>query len=224
MNMNENCVIVGFGAGNGLAIAKAFAREGCELALIARSRAKQEKALGELEAAGVSAKFFEADAADESALRAAFAQIRSEVGQPAVLIYNAFAMRMGPASKLRPDDLMSDLRTNVGGALACVHVVLPAMRAAKRGTIIFTGGGFALEPYPQFASIGIGKAAIRNLALVLAKELTPEGIHVATVTIEGMVKPGTAFAPEKIAELFVRLYRQPASSFDAELRYTGENS
>lgn len=66
--MKEVCVIVGFGAGNGLAIAKAFAREGCELALIARSRAKQEKSLGELE----GAKFYEADAADENSLAKRF--------------------------------------------------------------------------------------------------------------------------------------------------------
>lgn len=133
-------------------------------------------------------------------------------------------MRMGPASKLKPDDLMNDLRTNAGGALACVQQVLPAMRATKRGTIIFTGGGFALDPYPQFASVGIGKAALRNLALVLAKELAPEGIHVATVTIEGMVKRGTAFDPTAIAELFVRLHQQPVGSFDAEVAFTGTTS
>ncbi|MDQ6861378.1 MAG: SDR family NAD(P)-dependent oxidoreductase, partial [Verrucomicrobiota bacterium] len=124
----------------------------------------------------------------------------------------------------KPGDLMSDLRTNVGGALASVQQVLPAMRAAKRGTIIFTGGGFALEPHPQFASVGIGKAALRNLALVLAKELAPEGIHVATVTIEGMVKRGTAFDPEQIAQEFVRLFRQPADSFEAETNFKGTAS
>src|SRR3954466_2320845 len=111
--MSEVCVIVGFGAGNGLAIAKAFAREGCALALIARSRAKQEKSLGELE----GAKFYEADAADQDSLGEAFARIRNELGEPTILIYNAFAMRMGPASKLTPDYLLSDLRTNVIGAL-----------------------------------------------------------------------------------------------------------
>jgi len=93
------------------------------------------------------------------------------------------------------------------------------MRAAGSGTIIFTGGGLALDPMSQFASVGIGKAALRNLAQSLAKELKPEGIHVATVTICGMVKAGTHFDPAKIAERFIELHQQPAGSFEAEVLY-----
>ena len=214
--MKQICAIVGFGAGNGLAIAKAFAAEGFELALISRSEAKQQKYIAAL---GATTRFFEADAGNTQSLAAAFAKIRTEVGDPAVLIYNAFAMRMGPPSKTSPDDLVADLKTNVGGALAATHEVLPAMRAAKSGTIIFTGGGFALDPIPQFASVGVGKAALRNLALSLAKELKPDGIHVGTVTIQGMVKAGTHFDPDKIAQRFLELHRQPAGAFSPELNY-----
>ena len=186
---------------------------------IARSRDRQAKALAELEAAGASARFFEADAADEASLQAAFAGIRAECGDPGVLIYNAFAMRMAPPSKTTPENLVADFRANVAGALASVHKVLPAMRAAKRGTIIFTGGGFALDPIPQFASIGVGKAALRNLAFSLGKELERDGIHVGTVTIHGMVKAGTHFDPDKIAQVFLELHRQPAGSFSPEVNY-----
>lgn len=217
--MEKMCVIVGFGAGNGLSLAKAFGNEGHKLALIARSRAKQEKNLAELEAAGFTTNFFEADAADPVGLSSAFARVREELGDPTVLIYNAFAMRMAAPSKTTPDDLLADLRTNVAGALTATREVLPAMRAAKSGTILFTGGGFALDPLPQFASVGAGKAALRNLALSLAKELKPEGIHVGTVTICGMVKAGTHFDPAKIAEKFLELHRQPADSFEAEILY-----
>ena len=217
--MKKICAIVGFGAGNGLAIAKAFGLEGHELALIARSRAKQEKSLVELAALNLPARFYEADASDVTALGSAFAQIREQLGSPTTLIYNAFAMRMGPPSKLSAEDLTADFRTNVAGALAATREVLPAMRAEKNGTIIFTGGGFALDPMPQFASVGVGKAALRNLAFSLAKELKPDGIHVATVTIKGMVKAGSHFDPDKIAQAFLELYRQPAGSFTSELEY-----
>lgn len=217
--MSKVCVIVGFGAGNGLALAKAFQGDGHKLALIARSRAKQEKSLAELEAAGAEALFVEANAADGASLSRAFAQIREQVGEPTVLIYNAFAMRMAAPTKTTPDDLIADLRTNVAGALAATQEVLPAMRAAKTGTILFTGGSLALDPMPQFASVGVGKAALRNLALSLAKEVKPEGIHVATVTISGMVKAGTHFDPDKIAAKFLELHHQLAGSFDAELVY-----
>lgn len=217
--MAQVCAIVGFGAGNGLALAKAFGREDHKLALIARSRTKQEKNLAALAAVGLEANFFEADAAEPATLSDAFAQMREQVGDATVLIYNAFAMRMAAASKITPEDLGIDLRTNVAGALAATREVLPAMRAAKSGTILFTGGGFALDPMPEFASVGVGKAALRNLALSLAKELEPEGIHVGTVTICGMVKAGTPFDPEKIAEKFLELHRQPAGSFEVEILY-----
>ncbi len=217
--MSKVCVIVGFGAGNGLALAKAFSGDGHKLALIARSRAKQEKSLAELHAADATALFVEADASNGASLSRAFAQIREQVGDPTVLLYNAFAMRMAQPSKTPPEDLILDLRTNVAGALAATQEVLPAMCAAKAGTILFTGGSLALDPMPQFASVGVGKAALRNLALSLAKELKAEGIHVATVTISGMVKAGTHFDPEKIAAKFIELHRQPAGSFDAELVY-----
>ena len=186
---------------------------------MARSRAKQEKNLDTLIADGLEASFFETDAADTDALRNAFAQMREQVGDATVLIYNAFAMRMASPSKTNPEDLLSDLRTNVAGALTATQEVLRAMRAAKRGTILFTGGGFALDPLPQFASVGVGKAALRNLALSLAKELKPEGIHVGTVTICGMVKAGTHFDPERIAEKFLELHLQPAGNFEAEIVY-----
>jgi len=219
VRMEQVCAIVGFGAGNGLALAKAFGRAGHKLALMARSRAKQEKNLDTLIADGLEASFFETDAADTDALRNAFAQMREQVGDATVLIYNAFAMRMASPSKTNPEDLLSDLRTNVAGALTATQEVLRAMRAAKRGTILFTGGGFALDPLPQFASVGVGKAALRNLALSLAKELKPEGIHVGTVTICGMVKAGTHFDPERIAEKFLELHLQPAGNFEAEIVY-----
>ncbi|MDQ3197988.1 MAG: SDR family NAD(P)-dependent oxidoreductase [Verrucomicrobiota bacterium] len=217
--MKQLCVVVGFGAGNGLAIAKAFSREGHELALIARSRAKKENALAELEAAGATAQLFEADAADPKSLAAAFAEIRRDCGDPTLLIYNAFAMRMASPSATKPEDLVADFKSNVAGALGAVQQVLPAMKAAQSGTIIFTGGAFALDPMPRFASVGVGKAALRNLAFSLAKELGPQGIHVGTVTIHGMVKEGTHFAPEKIAESFLELYRQPKESFTTEVDY-----
>ena len=175
--------------------------------------------VAELTAAGIDATFFEADAGEPAALSSAFAQIRQQLGEASVLIYNGFAMRMASPSKTTPEDLLADLRTNVGGALAATHEVLPAMRAAKRGTILFTGGGFALDPVPQFASVGVGKAALRNLALSLAKELNPDGIHVATVTICGMVKAGSHFDPDQIATKFLELHQQAPDSFDAEFVY-----
>ena len=215
--MKQVCAIVGFGPGNGLALARAFGGDGHSLALIARSEGKHASSVEALRKEGVAAHFFAGDAADNDSLGTAFSRVRETLGDPTVLIYNAFAKRMAVPSKTKSDDLIADLRTNVGGALAAVHEVLPAMRAAKVGTILFTGGGLAVDPVPQFASVAVGKAALRNLTFSLAKELAPEGVHVATVTICGMVKPGTSLDPEIIAAAFLRLHGQTPAAFQTEI-------
>jgi short-subunit dehydrogenase len=95
------------------------------------------------------------------------------------------------------------------------------MREQGAGTLLFTGGGFAFEPMPAMASLGVGKAGIRNLAFSLFAELKDAGIHAATVTIGGLVKPGTAFDPAQIAEAYWTLHAQPKGSFERELVLQG---
>jgi NAD(P)-dependent dehydrogenase (short-subunit alcohol dehydrogenase family) len=159
---------------------------------------------------------FTADAADTASVKRALATIAAQMGPPEVLVYNAAVATPGVPSSFDPEQMVRDFRVNVVGALAAAQAVIPAMRAAKRGTILFTGGGFAIEPIPMMASLGIGKAGIRNLALSLARELEPDGIHVATVTIAGLVKAGTPFNPAAIAEEFWNLHIQPAGQFQRE--------
>jgi short-subunit dehydrogenase len=96
------------------------------------------------------------------------------------------------------------------------------MKSEKRGTILLTGGGLALHPHPKYSSMAVGKAGIRNLAFSLAAELEPAGIHVATVTISGIVRPGTPFDPDKIAEVYWRLHVQSPGSFQTEIVFNGE--
>jgi short-subunit dehydrogenase len=93
------------------------------------------------------------------------------------------------------------------------------MREQKKGTILFTGGGLALNPYPAYASLAIGKAAIRSLAFSLGGELEADNIQVATVTIFGMVKPDTHFDPDLIAEAYWTLHTQPAGERQREIQY-----
>jgi len=114
------------------------------------------------------------------------------------------------------------LTANVTGALACVREVVPAMRAAGRGTILLTGGGMALQPVMQLAAVGVAKAAQRSLFQSLAAELSPDGIHVAMVTIQGMVKEGGPFDPALIAEAHFRLHEQSRDDWQAEVFFDGQ--
>ncbi|TVY11329.1 hypothetical protein [Paenibacillus cremeus] len=76
----------------------------------------------------------------------------------------------------------------------------------QNGTVLFTGGGLALYPYADYSSLAIGKSGIRNLAYSLHQELSPKGIYVGTLTINGFVKEGTYFSPENIANTFYSMY------------------
>jgi len=207
------CAVIGFGPGIGAAVARRFAAGGFDVLGLARNPAKHAALAGD----GVT--LAQADAADPSALAAALPSATQ------VLVYNAYAATMvdpGP-SALTPEALLADFAVNVAGALAAVRAVLPGMRAAGRGSILFTGGGLALDPtfWLPAASLAIGKAGLRSLAQTLHTELAPENIHAGTVTIAGTVAAGTAFDPDRIAEAFWHLHEDPAGAFRAEIIFKG---
>lgn len=212
----KTCILVGYGPGLGAALARAFGREGFALALLARSPATLASGERELAGRGVRAKGFVADAADEHALQHALRHAEQELGPAGVLIHNAYASHAGPPSHIHREALLGDFRVNVAGALTAAQHVLPGMRARGKGTLLFTGGGLALHPTAPLASLSLGKAALRSLALSLEDELAPDGIHAATVTIRGAIKPGTAFDPDLVASAFLELHLQPAGAWLAE--------
>jgi short-subunit dehydrogenase len=215
----RNCIIVGAGPGVGQAVAQRFGREGFRLALVARRAATLTQLVDELRGQGHAAHGFSADAGDTASLHTALDLIRSQVGEPDVLVYNATAGAPGLPSRIDPDGLLADLRVSVVGALVAAQQVIPAMQARGQGTILFTGGGLALHPWPQAASLAIGKAGLRNLAYSLGAELEPAGIHVATVTIAGSVQSGTHFDPDLIAEAYWQLHSQPRGRWEREIVY-----
>ena len=198
------CVVAGAGPGMGFAIARRFAAEGCDVALLARSAGPLEAEAERLRHDGVRALAVAADLTSKDEIAAAFDRIRAALGDPTVLVYNAARWNAGPAMEADPDVFAADLDLAVVGALTCVRQVHPAMRSARGGTVLFTGGGLALRPEfgAGVASLAAGKAALRALAFVLAAELAADDVRVATVTIAGTVARGTPFDPEVIAGLF----------------------
>ncbi len=213
------CVVVGVGPGIGLAVARRFGKEGYKVALVARQESKLAEYVTLMEHAGISANPYPTDIADYDSIRATFDRIKAEMGNPEVLVYNASASTQCNPSELPVETLLDNFKVNVGGALVAAQQVIPAMRENRQGTILFTGGGLALNPFPQYSSLAVGKAGIRNLAYSLAGELLPYGIHVATVTVTGFVKPGTHFDPDVIAETFWHLHQQPAGHRQREIVY-----
>jgi short-subunit dehydrogenase len=215
--MGEVCAVVGVGPGIGLAVARRFAREGFAAGLVARRADALAGYASAVQALGVRACAVGADVDDAPALRAALARIADALGPPSVLVYNASSSRRGEPTVLALDDLLADLRVCVGGALVAAQAVVAAMRERGRGTILLTGGGLALRPRAAVASLSVGKAALRNLTFSLAQELGSAGIHVATVTVDGYVRAGTAFDADAVAEAYWRLHVQPPEAWETEV-------
>lgn len=211
--------LVGMGPGVSAAVARRFGREGFRVVAVARRADALAAQVQALRAGGVDAHAQVGDASDAAALAAALGQAEAIHGAADVLVYNAAGVRFKPLAELTAAELMADLQVSVGSALAAAQAVLPAMRARRAGTLLFTGGGFAFEPMPAMTSLGAGKAALRNLVFSLHAELAPAGIHAGTVTICGMVKPGTAFDPDRIAESFWSLHAQRAGAFEREVMF-----
>jgi NAD(P)-dependent dehydrogenase (short-subunit alcohol dehydrogenase family) len=217
-------IVAGVGPGMGIAIARRFAKGGYSVGLIARDRSKLDAYVAELAALGVKAAAVSADLCDLGALKAAFDDLRAQLGPANLLVYNGARWHEQKAMEIDPMTFTWDMALCCTGALAAAQHVYPAMKQAGTGTILFTGGGLAL--YPQYganvSSLTAGKSALRGLTFAMATELAPEGIHVATVTIAGTVASGTAFAPELIAERFWMVAEQPKDSWAIESVFDGK--
>lgn len=226
------CVVVGAGPGNGAAFARQFSRAGYKVALLARSR----ETLDNLAADIAGTRAYAYDATDPRNVGAVFAAIRRDLGSPQTLIYNASSRDFGDIDATDAESFEAAWRVNAYGFLLAVKAVLPEMRAAGQGSIVAIGATASLKGAAGFVAFGAAKAAQRSLAQSLARQLGPEGIHVAYAIIDAMVDmpssrsmmpeaPDSFFArPDDIAESVFFLARQPKSAwtFELDLRPFGE--
>lgn len=219
--MEKLCVIVGVGSGLGMAIAQRFGQAGYHIAMLARRSEVLAEYQAELAKAGIMAQGFSVDVSDTTALTQTFEQIHKTMGTVEVLVYNAAVMKASDPLSITADELVTDFRVAVAGALTAIQQVAPGMRSQGKGTILLTGGALAYDEYsvPQYVSLAIGKAGIRKLSFVMANALEKDNIHVATVTICGTIQPNTHFAPDKIAETYWQLQSQARSDWQQEYVY-----
>jgi NAD(P)-dependent dehydrogenase (short-subunit alcohol dehydrogenase family) len=225
------CVVAGVGEGNGAALARAFAREGMALALLARSTDFTENLARELDA-----RAYACDVTDPKSIADAFSHVRADLGGPSTVIYNAGSGVWGDIESVTLDQFENAWRVNALGALAVSQQVIPAMKSAGSGTIIFIGATASLRGGPNSAAFAPAKAAQRSLAESMARSLGPHGIHVALIVIDAVVdlprtrqmmadKPDDFFLqPDDMAATAVWLAKQPRSawSFEVEVRPFGE--
>ena len=198
-------LVVGAGPGIAAAAARRLGRDGYAVSLVARREAPLAQLAAALRADGVPVGWTAADAGNAEALDGAVRGLLDATGPVDVLLYNVSVGRMAEIPELSPADLAADLAAGAVGLQTAVLAVLPGMRERGSGTVLVTGSGSADRPMTSMAGLGVQKAAVRALAQVQAAALAPDGVHVATVTIRGLVGEGRRITPQRIADLYAEL-------------------
>lgn len=218
------CAIVGIGPGNGASFARKFDKEGYAVALLSRSTDYSNELARELR----DAKAYVCDASDPTAIVAAFDQVKVDMGEVTTLIYNAGSGSWKNVEEITAEEFELGWRINTLGALVASQQVIPAMKQAGTGNIIFIGATASLRGVAMTAGFAPAKAAQRILAQAMARHLWPQGIHVAVMIIDGGIRsPDMAqsdgadkLEPDDIALTAHYLTTQPESawSFEVDVR------
>ncbi len=221
------CAVIGIGPKNGRAFAERFASEGYAVALLSRSTDYSGPLAEEL-----GGRSYACDVTDPAAIERAFAQVRADLGEVEVLLYNAGSGKFGTFDDVPDDEFEKGWRINVRGLLQSVRQVVGPMRDRGEGAIIITGATASLRGKPFTAAFASAKAAQRSLAQSFARQLGPEGIHVALVIVDGGIgtddlpsDQGERLRPRDIAHTVYHLATQPKSawSFEVDVRPNRES-
>lgn len=231
----RTCLVVGAGDGLGAAVARAFAAEGLEVCVTRRARnlPQLEALAASIREAGGKAHAFGVDARREDEMAALFTRIERDIGPLDVVVFNIGANVRHPIR-----ETTARVFTKVW-EMACFAGFLTGREAAKvmapraSGTIIFTGATASMRGSAGFAAFAAAKSGLRAVAQSMARELGPQGIHVAHVVVDGAIDGAfirslrddvdaqlardTILKPEQIAHNFVWVHRQARSAWTHEL-------
>lgn len=215
-------LIVGAGEGLSASLARLFAREHIRVALAAR---KIEK-LGAL-CRETGALAYACNAAEADDVERLFGLVEREIGTPDLVVYNAGARARGPFLDLVPAEVAQSIMTSAFGGFLVAQQAAKRMLPNRHGAILFTGASASVKGYAQSAPFAMGKFALRGLAQSLARELSPQGIHVAHFVIDGGIasarrvapadRPDSLLDPEAIAASYLHVLQQPRSAWTQEL-------
>ena len=215
-------LIVGAGEGLSASLARLFARENIKVALAAR---KVDK-LGAL-CSETGARAYACNATEPDEVERLFGLIERETGTPDIVVYNASGRARGAFVDLAPADVEQAIAVSAFGGFLVAQQAARRMLPDKRGAILFTGASASVKGYAQSAPFAMGKFALRGLAQSMARELSPQGIHVAHFVIDGGIRsaarmdppdrPDSMLDPDAIAESYWSVLQQPRSAWTWEM-------
>jgi len=222
MMSDPTALIVGAGTGLSAALARRLRRDGFRVALAARSVDKLRPLEEE-----IGARAYSCDAGNAQAVTALFEQVGADLGEPELVVYNASGRVRGALLALDPREVERALAVTAFGGFLVGQAAARQMVARGRGVIMLTGASASVKGYAQSAPFAMGKFALRGLAQSMARELSPLGIHVVHVVIDGVIRrpgqatdpdrPDSVLDPESIAETYVQLARQPRNAWSWEI-------
>lgn len=229
MSEGQVAVVVGVGAGLGAALGRRFANAGMAIALAARSDATASPLAAEINDSGGSARAYATDSSEEAAVESLFSQVESDLGAPDLVVFNTGSYGRASVIETTAADFEANWRAGCLGGFLVGRAAAKGMAARGHGTIIFTGATAALRGSANFINLAIGKFGLRALAQSMARELGPQGLHIAHTIIDGQIKhPDVPFTPEQIAsgellepdaiaETYYQLHLQHRSAWTLEL-------
>ena len=218
----NTALIVGAGSGLSASLARVLAKEGIKVALAARSTGDLDALVQET--GGLA---FACDASKPAAVAKLFAELDASFGAPEIVIYNASYRTRGPLIELDPAEVEKSIAVSAFGGFLVAQQAVRRMLPKKRGAILFTGASASVKGYAQSAPFAMGKFALRGLAQSMARELSPQGIHVAHIVIDGGIKsarraepddkPASMLDPDAIAASYLHVIHQPHSAWSQEV-------
>ncbi|WP_010218553.1 SDR family NAD(P)-dependent oxidoreductase [Sphingomonas sp. PAMC 26621] len=218
-------LIVGAGAGLSASLTRKLSAAELKVALVARHTDKLSDLTAE-----TAALAFSCDAADPADVARMFDDVQAKLGVPDVVIYNASGRARGPITELDPADVSQTLAVTAFGGFLIGQQAARRMVERGSGVILFTGASASVKGYPGSAPFAMGKFALRGLAQSMARELSPKGVHVAHIVIDGAIrsaanpdpaeKPDGQLDPDAIADTYLSVIAQPRSAWthETELR------
>lgn len=203
-------------------LARLLAQSGLDVALAARSPDDLADLVAETDA-----KAFACDASKEDQVQQLFSNVEAAIGAPDVVIYNASYRTRGPIVELVPADVEKAIAVTAFGGFLVAQQAAKRMLPKRHGAIVFTGASASVKGYAKSASFAMAKFALRGLSQSLARELQPQGIHVAHFVIDGGIrserrqveagKPDSLLDPDAIAQTYLDVLRQPRNAWTSEV-------